>query len=43
LQPVIEEITEQQSAEVEPEVENPEEIPGASQTQDADEQQSAGV
>jgi hypothetical protein len=39
LQPVIEEITEQQSAEVEPEVENPEEIPGESPTQDAAEQQ----
>jgi hypothetical protein len=39
LQPVIEEITEQQSAEVQPEVENPEEIPEGSPTRDAPELQ----
>jgi hypothetical protein len=39
LQPVIEEITEQQSAEVELEVENPEEIPEESPTQETSEQE----
>jgi hypothetical protein len=42
LQPVIEEITEQQSAEVELEIENPEEIPEESQTQQTSEQELLG-
>ena len=43
MQRVIEEITKQKTAEVEPEVENPREIPEASPTLNVDAQQLLGA